>query len=99
MFYNENIPYPRTKTHENGSLCSDDEKVVAYITKAEKRPLGLESDVDSTLAILVNNSTSTTTENDKSCKLMVSLVFQMALTRTSTDPLHKRSSTILFSDF
>lgn len=68
----------------------DDEKVVAYITKAEKRPLGLESDVDSTLAILVNNSTSTTTANDKTCKLMVSLVFQMALTRTSTDPLHKR---------
>ena len=88
-----------TKTRENASLCSDDEKVVAYITKAEKRPLGLESDVDSTLAILVNNSTSTTTANDKTCKLMVSLVFQMALTRTSTDPLHKRSSTILFSDF
>ena len=96
MFYNENNSYPRTKTHGNASLCSDDEKVVAYITKAEKRPLGLESDVDSTLAILVNNSTST---NDKTCKLMVSLVFQMALTRTSTDPLHKRSSEISFSDF
>ena len=49
------------------------------MTKAErKRPLGLENDVESTLAILINNCINS------SPKLMASLVFQMALTRTSS---------------
>lgn len=84
--------FPLHKQLDTGNVLEDEDTAFISITKAVKRPLGLHSDLESTLTILVNNNSSEASNTaEKTCpKLMASVLYQMALSRTSVDPKQQR---------